>query len=115
MVDHARTFLALLWVMARMQEARNVTPPIRAMAALRDGDPARLGDIRIRRYTPRLTIVAECSSAETGVGATIAPSNQDWNGACADLVRAATESIARGRSASSLAPEMGKALREMEP
>ncbi|OPY27419.1 MAG: hypothetical protein A4E31_01170 [Methanomassiliicoccales archaeon PtaU1.Bin030] len=49
------------------------------------------------------------------MGATIAPSNQDWNGAWADLVRAATESIARGRSASSLAPEMGKALREMEP
>ena len=38
---------------------------------------------------PALTMVAECSRAEEGVGATIAPISQVENGSCAALVSAA--------------------------
>ena len=43
-----------------------------------------------------MTIVLECSSADTGVGATIAPSSQLWNGICADLANAASARSAIG-------------------
>ena len=49
---------------------------------------ANAGARRATRYTPALTIVAECRYALTGVGATIAPGSQAWNGICADLVNA---------------------------
>jgi hypothetical protein len=35
-------------------------------------------------------MVAECSSAETGVGPAIAEGSQVWNGSCADLPSAPT-------------------------
>ena len=38
------------------------------------------------KNTPALTMVEECRSAEVGVGATMAPSSQVWNGICAALV-----------------------------
>ena len=38
---------------------------------------------------PALTIVAECSSADEGVGATMAPISQVEKGSCAALVSAA--------------------------
>jgi hypothetical protein len=41
--------------------------------------------MRIRRYTPALTMVAAWISAETGVGASIANGSQTWRGICADL------------------------------
>jgi len=34
------------------------------------------GDVRINRYTPAVTMVAACISAETGVGPSIAIGNQ---------------------------------------
>ena len=43
-----------------------------------------------------MTIVEECSSALVGVGATMAPSSQVWNGIWAALVIAASASIAVG-------------------
>ncbi len=52
----------------------------------------RRGASLIIRYTPAFTIVAECSRAEDGVGATIAPKSQEENGSCADFVSAATQS-----------------------
>lgn len=53
------------------------------------GLPPSDGASRISRYTPALTMVEEWSMADTGVGATMAPSSQPENGICADLVRAA--------------------------
>ena len=38
-----------------------------------------------KRYTPAITMVAACISAETGVGPSIASGNQTCNGNCADL------------------------------
>ena len=46
-----------------------------------------------------MTIVALCSSALEGVGATIAPSSQEENGSCADLVSPASASSATGITA----------------
>jgi len=45
-------------------------------------------------------MVLECSNAETGVGATMAPSNQLENGSWADLVMPAKQSNAAGRRTS---------------
>ena len=44
-------------------------------------------------------MVLECNSADTGVGATIAPSNQLENGSWADFVMPAKHNNAAGRSA----------------
>lgn len=41
---------------------------------------------RIRRYTPAVTRVEECTKADTGVGAAIAAGNHDERGICALLV-----------------------------
>ena len=51
-------------------------------------------------------MVDECSRALVGVGATIAPSSQVWNGICAALVRAASDSRTTGltRSADCAVP-----------
>ena len=49
---------------------------------------ANAGANRATRYTPALTIVAECRYVLTGVGATIAPGSQEWNGIWADFVNA---------------------------
>ena len=47
--------------------------------------PSRTGAHRRVMYTPALTMVLECSSAEQGVGATIAPSSHFAKGNCAAL------------------------------
>ena len=46
-----------------------------------------------------MTMVALCSSALEGVGATIAPSSQEEKGIWADLVRAAKASSTTGMAA----------------
>ena len=46
-------------------------------------------------------MVEECSKALVGVGATMAPSSQRWNGICAALVRPATERSMSGKMSSS--------------
>lgn len=50
-----------------------------------------VGAKRIIRYTPAVTKVEECTSAETGVGAAIAIGSQGENGNCALLVIAASK------------------------
>ena len=45
-------------------------------------------------------MVDECSRALVGVGATIAPSSQVWNGICAALVSAASDSRMTGITSS---------------
>ena len=54
------------------------------------------GPSRSSRYTPALTMVAECRRALVGVGATIAPSSQPLNGICALFVSAAKARHATG-------------------
>jgi len=44
--------------------------------------------IRIKRYTPAVTRVDECTKADTGVGAAIAAGSQAENGICALFVQA---------------------------
>src|SRR3974390_56600 len=94
-VDQASTFLASLVVMAANDPARNVTEPTRATSRPTEV-PEMTGAMRTTRYTPAFTIVLECNSADTGVGATMAPSNQLENGSCADLVMPAKQSSAAG-------------------
>ena len=43
------------------------------------------GKNRATKNTPAVTIVAECISADTEVGPSIASGNHEWNGNCADL------------------------------
>ena len=61
-------------------------------------------------------MVEECKSAETGVGATIAPHSQLWNGICADFVNPAKHMSAMGKSMTLAAfppmvPSLSTALR----
>ena len=78
-----------------MLHAIKVKPPIRE-TIVPPIVPAIAGERRISRYTPALTIVALCSRALGGVGATIAPSSQEENGSWADLVSPARASSAIG-------------------
>src|SRR5699024_3744780 len=95
MVENARTFLPSFWAMAIMLAAMKVKPPMKATVI-----PVMVlhsaGDRRMRRYTPALTMVALCSRALDGVGATMAPSSQEEKGSCADLVRPAKASMTTG-------------------
>ena len=59
--------------------------------------PCRRGESFRRMNTPALTIVDECSSADVGVGATMAPSSHVWKGICADLTIPARQSRATDR------------------
>ncbi len=83
---------------------------------------AKSGSARTTRYTPAATIVAAWSSAETGVGPSIASGSQTWSGNWADLpitarkIRAAAASATSGRSATSQekAPVRGEQEQERE-
>ena len=50
--------------------------------------------MRSSRYAPIATIAAECSSALTGLGPSIARESQNENGSCAALPSAATRTPA---------------------
>lgn len=58
-------------------------------AGLNHGTGSRYEKNRIRRKTPAVTSVDECTRAETGVGAAIAAGSQLEKGICALLVMAA--------------------------
>ena len=65
--------------MAIMLAAMKVYPPIKdTMVPVRV--PLNAGARRIKRYTPAFTIVALCSRALEGVGATMAPRSQEEKG-----------------------------------
>ena len=72
--------------------AKKVNPPIK-VTRTPVSVPSSIGEMRIRRYTPAFTMVAECKRADVGVGATIAPRSQPQNGNCALFVIAAKASI----------------------
>ena len=84
MVEYARTRLALDCDIAAMDARRNVSPPT-VMVMYPARLPVSSGDSFRTMNTPALTMVDECSRADVGVGATIAPSSHVWNGICADL------------------------------
>ena len=97
-VDQARTRFASLCEMAISEAARNVTPPMRA-TTVPATVPRSTGARRRTRYTPAFTMVLECRRAETGVGATMAPSSHEEKGICADFVNPAKASSTAGRRA----------------
>ena len=97
MVEYARIFLALLWLTARMHVPTKVNAP-KSATMVDMVVSAKAGAMRSSRYVPALTMVAECSRAETGVGATMAPHSQLSKGTCADLVKAARQKKANGSS-----------------
>ena len=68
--------------------ARKVKPP-KIASTTENHVPSKPGARRRMMNTPALTMVEECSRAETGVGATIAPHSQLWNGTWAALVKPA--------------------------
>ena len=94
-VEYANTRLALLWEIAAKEAIRKVTPPT-IMAIIPAPFQPSTGDNLIIRKTPAFTMVEECSKAEVGVGATIAPSSQLEKGICAALVIPANTSSAAG-------------------
>ena len=65
-----------------------VMPPTRPTA--RSATDGSIGATRISRIAPAATSVAECNSADTGVGPAMARCNQSCNGTCADLPIAPT-------------------------
>ncbi len=65
-----------------------MTTPTVTTTGRQKSTSSNAGASRATRYTPALTIVAECRYVLTGVGATIAAGSHEWNGICADLVKA---------------------------
>ena len=72
-------------------------PPISA-TMVPGSVPRSTGARRRTRYTPAFTMVLECRSADTGVGATMAPRSQEEKGIWADFVMPAKARSAAGRS-----------------
>ncbi len=90
MVEYARMRFRSVSTTARYDPPIIVSAPATVSAPVQSAVPPRSGVIRATRYTPALTIVAECRYALTGVGACIAFGSQKWNGNWADLVNAAS-------------------------
>ena len=80
MVEYANTRFALACEMAMKLHSRKVKPPTRMVMTAATGQTRKIGESLMSKKTPALTMVDECRSAEVGVGATIAPSSQVWNG-----------------------------------
>ena len=72
--------------MAAQEAKKNVMPPTNMVIMPAWFAPSS-GHNLIIRNTPAFTMVEECSSAEVGVGATIAPSSQPEKGIMAALVK----------------------------
>ena len=85
--------------MAMNEQSMNVMPPVSTTIAPGMSETANTGASFSSRKTPALTIVEEWSRAEVGVGATIAPRSQVWNGIWAAFVMPARASSAAGRAA----------------
>src|SRR4051812_28389662 len=82
------------WVTATVAAKSAVATPMIAISVEAHGvaNPIR-GLIRVIRNTPLVTIVAAWISADTGVGPAIASGSQMYNGSCALLPQAPTNSI----------------------
>ena len=99
-VEYASTRLALLCEMAMNEHSANVMPPTSTTITDGTGHTRNTGASFTSRNTPALTMVDEWSSAEVGVGATMAPSSHVWNGICAAFVRPANASAHTGSTTS---------------
>src|ERR1700677_4887247 len=91
-VEKASTFLMSFCDVAIVAATKAVTPPMMAMVARPSGDMVSIGDIRTKRYTPAVTMVAAWINAETGVGPSMASGSQLKRGICALLPVAASSS-----------------------
>jgi len=89
-VEAASSCLRSAWATATSPSASAVTAPAQAVTGAPQPEAASSGSKRSSRYAPAATIVAECSSAETGLGPSIARDSQKLNGSCADLPSAAS-------------------------
>ena len=90
LVEAASSCLRSVCAMATNPSASAVTTPTQATVGSPQADATSSGCNRNSRYAPAATMVAECSSAETGLGPCIARDSQKENGSWADLPRAAT-------------------------
>ncbi len=87
-VEYAKTPLRSLLHSAMVAPSRAVNPPMTAMVTSTQGESWNTGNMRTTRYTPEVTMVAACTSADTGVGPAIASGSQTNSGNCADLPNA---------------------------
>src|SRR5512143_1987871 len=106
-VEYARTRLASLCDTAMNEANRNVTAPMQAMQ-IPAGPLLRIGETLSKRQTPAFTIVLEWRSADTGVGATMAPVSHVEKGICADFTSPAK---ARSTAGSITAGEPSRIIR----
>jgi hypothetical protein len=93
-VDAANNCLTSRCQIATRPSRTAVATPIPAAAESAQPVVRNRGSMRSRRNEPAATIVAECRSALTGLGPSIARDSQNENGSCADFPAAATTSPA---------------------
>ena len=96
-VENATIFLISFCVKAQVAVKRVVKAPRHRQIVEAVGLFSIIGLRRISKKIPATTIVLECSSAETGVGPSIAEGSQGWRPNCADFPVAATIRPIRGR------------------
>src|SRR5208283_2567252 len=92
MVEYASTFLMSVCTMPIEAAKMAVSVPMTATAIRASGARLKMGFDRATMYTPAVTMVAAWISADTGVGPSIASGSQTYNGNCADLPQAPTNS-----------------------
>ncbi len=109
-VDQASEVLTAGWVSITSAPNKAVNPPSMASTASTPGADSIRSEKRISRKPPPL-ITPACSSAETGVGASIISVSQPWVGNCADFSTAASASrAAAATSAQECCPLRASAL-----
>ena len=91
-VDQASDTLMLMRVIMVAAATTAVMPPTTTSSACAAGTSATRVPRRMSRKPPRLTMPA-CSSAETGVGASMTWISQPCTGSCAHLTNAAMTNI----------------------
>lgn len=96
-VENATIFLMSFWVRAQIAVNRVVIAPRHSMAVKIVLLLEISGWNRINKNTPATTIVLEWSSAETGVGPSMAEGSHGWRPNWADFPMAANSRPASGR------------------
>src|ERR1035438_1189888 len=91
-VEYASTRLISFCTSAMVAARMAVSAPITATTMDACGVKWNSAEDRATMYTPAVTMVAAWISADTGVGPSIASGNHTYNGNCADLPQAPTNS-----------------------
>jgi hypothetical protein len=73
------------WTIPTVAAKNEVIAPTKTMRVKTAGEYSKIGEHRIIKNTPAVTMVAAWIKAETGVGPSIASGNQVCNPICADL------------------------------